>query len=661
MIRTKILFATFLLFLFVLLAASASAFNVQTNLLTNVVCPSSTIVIEEKVTATKDSKFQILLDGTAASFATVLPPSFVLNKNETTSVYVYLTPSSMVVPGNYNLGVIISDGIESKRVTHEIVVENCNKLLLSVEAGKDVCACEAKVYKAKIKNTGFYRERYKLEIFGNAAKFAKLSIDQIALSPNEEKDFLVYFNPSCSLKEDGYTFTLKATSLDSRAIATASGDIRVKNCYSYELDAEKNFYSLCDGENGKAKFFIDNRGASENTYDINIKGPSWAKLEKTSVILPPKTKGEVNISLKPKLGEKEGNYTIEIQTLSQKGEILGKEIITAEVKECHGASLEILFDKEKDKLCNALTNTYGVELKNTGEKEGDYALTLNAPSWVRLKNITTAKLAPNATVIFTLEASPSHETKSDEYKVKIVAKDRNSEIKASDELTIETFTKEECYRPKITATKESVEVEKDKTEVVILTIENTGARKADYIIDASGSATRFVSITPSILEIEPQKAKSTYVYIAPSIATPNGSYTITVAARLNDSTMLESKTIAIEVVDKAREKKEELNISLAELEMIEEEKSWWDKVKDWFKNLFGKKVEENVNKANEANDSILESLEQLEKTEKNEVSSFKEFLSKYRYEFIASLVIILIILVLILFDFWPKRKKEKNI
>ncbi|MEM2822100.1 MAG: FixG Ig-like domain-containing protein [Candidatus Pacearchaeota archaeon] len=678
------------------LASIVSAFDVQSNLLTNVVCPSSTLVIEEKITADKDTKLEVLLEGTAASFATALPQALMLTKDEVASTYIYITPSSTVIPGSYSLNVVLSDGIETKRVSHNIIVENCNKLVLSLEPVKDVCACDAKIYKASIKNNGIYRERYKIEIMGNAASFARLSTDMLALDPGETRNFLVYFNPSCSLKADSYSFTLKASSLDSRALAILDGKINVRNCYGYELLPEKNFYSLCDGEKGSVKFTIANKGESENSYEINLDGPSWAHLTKNRLILAPGESNEVNISLLPKFGEKEGNYSLKIKTLSDKGKILAKDTITVQLRECHSASLEILFDKNSDKICNALSNTYEVELKNTGEKPGDYVLMLTGPSWAKLKNATTAQLEPQKSFKFNLEISPPYGTKSDRYEIKISAKDRNSEVKVSDEIVIETFTKEECYKPKINLEEKEIKVAKDSTKVIIATVENVGARKASYIVDSSGTANRFVSVTPSLLEIEPEKAKPLYIYIAPTLTTPNGTYDLTISIRLNDSTILASQNLKIEVVDKLEKAKEEEleleleleNLTLEELERLEKElgeeskkeskKSLWSRIRDWFKKIFGKRAEKEsttqqaslpkqTNTSNISSKSsklptqsqlaTQASQEHQQQQQQNKTinkTSFNEFLAKYKWEFIAALVIILIILILVLLDFFRK-------
>ncbi len=661
------LFALF--FIFLVSIINASSFNVESNLLTNVVCPSSTIVIEEVITADESSSFEVITQGTASSFSTALPMAFSLNKGESRSVYIYVTPPSHTLPGKYTVSLLISDGKQTKQVSHEIIVENCNKLALTLEPVKEVCACDSKAYKATLKNNGLYSERYKLEIFGNAADFAKLSTDGIALDPGESKDFIIYFAPKCTLREDEYTFTIKATSLDSRAIATSKGSIKVKNCYSYTLNAEKNFYSICDGETASAKLIIENKGISDNIYDINIKGPGFAFLQKNTLTLKAGESGEVNISLRPKLGEKPGNYTIKVEALSDKGSILAKDSITVEVRECHKVDLIILFDQRKDKICNALTNTYGVELKNIGEKDGDYVLSLKGPEWAKLKNATTVKLNANKTAMFTLEVAPPYGTSSGDYEIEIKAKDRNSEAEAKDSITIQTFTKEECYRPKISAQAEKLEIEKDKTEVAILTIENTGARRANYIIEASGSATRFVSVTPSILSIEPEKAANVYVYIAPTLATPNGSYSITISVRLNDTTILGSKTLDLEVVDK--KVKEEINITTEELrELLEEEEKqgFWEKIKNWFKKVFGKKdeneeakqeIEQFTGAAIKAmNESELKEVEELVGEQKK--SGFREFLSKYKWEIVGALAIIAIILILLLLDVFGRKKNNEN-
>jgi len=664
-----------------MLSVNASAFSLSSNMLTNVVCPSSTIVIEEKVTADKDANFEVSISGTAASFATALPSSFYLAKGEERSVYVYITPSSQVLPGSYYVSVLVTSGAESKEAKHSIVVENCNKINLNVEAKKDVCACESAVYKATIKNNGIYRERYRIELFGDAAKFAKISTDSLALDPNQQKELLIYFNPDCNVKAKEYSFTLKTSSLDSKEIALAEGKVNVVNCYSYSLDAEKNFYSLCDGESLNAVLKIKNLGSSENVYDINLDGPSFARLEKNSVSLASGQEATVNIALFPKLGEKAGNYSLKVETMSQKGSIMAKEQIKVEVRECHKA--ELVLEKSKDKICEALTNNYAIELRNLGEKEGNYRISIKAPDWAKI-NKTEVKLAPKATQTINLEVSPPYHTEAKDYSIEIKAKDINSEVEASDSIKLTVLSKEDCYRPKIEAKEDKIEVKKDSTYVAILTIENTGARKATYLIEASGTANKFVSVTPSVLTLDPQKAATIYVYVAPSITTANDTYTLTITARLNDTTILATKTLAIEVVEKTtKAEKNVTNVTQPIAGAAEQKKSVWQKIKDWFKRVFGGEEEEqeregeklenvSLNISNVSNvtkpknvtgnaSAQQQTTTNLSKTITTEKQGKQQsFLARYKWPIIAVLVLIAIILILSLFDVFAKLKGKSN-
>lgn len=686
---------------FVYLASAASAFSVKSNVLTNVVCPSSTIVIEEKVRSDKNASFEVKLSGTASSFATALPSAFYMDAGEEKSVYVYITPSTNVLPGNYYISVLFSNGKESKELKHEIVVENCNRISVTIvpEKEKKVCACESTTYRASIKNNGIYKERYKIELGGNAAEFMKLSTDSISLSPKESRDILLYFSPDCTQKAKDYSFNLKVTSLDSKEIGVVEGSITVVNCYSYSLDAEKNYISVCDGEDAEAKVLVQNIGVSENSYDVVLKGPGFSYLNKDSLTLKAGEKGEIKISLKPKLGEKEGNYSLEVKTLSVKGNIMGKEKIIVEIKECHGAQLKL--EKKKDKICEALTNNYGTELINIGEKEGNYRITLQAPEWARI-NSTEAKLKAKESKIINLEVSPPYKTEPKKYTITLKAKDINSEVEISESLELEVLSKDDCYRPKIMAKEEKIEVERDKTYVVILTIENTGARKANYIIENSGSANRFVSVTPSIISLAPQKASTIYLYIAPTATTPNGSYVVTITARLNDTTALASLTLNIDVVDKKTlvEEKEptlkELEIQEKEIQEKSEKLGFWQKIKEWFRKVFGGSKEEKIEKEleqieleqiskisnvsnitkitnntttkNVSQENMSKQAQQQEQVQQQQQQAQlqeqeqknKSFLEKFRWYIIGSLILIIIIAILFLFDVFEALKKRKK-
>jgi len=661
MVTKKVLYLCVWFFLFF---SFARAFQVESNVLTNTVCPSATIVIEEKIIADRAANFEIVGSGPASSFVTILPISFYLEKNQTKYVYAYITPPSNTLPGKYNLIVTISNGYEIKQLSHEIIVENCNEIVLNIEKPKEICACEEAMYRATIKNNGLYTERYNLSIKG--IDFAKLSTNTLTLKPKEEKTILIYFYPSCDVREKAYGFTLKAESLDSKAIAVVNGEIKVNNCYNYEVNLEKDFYSVCDGDKEKINFSIINKGKMPNSYEINLIGPAFANIEKRSVALNVNEKASINIFLNPKFGET-GNYDLKIKVLADKGKILAEKDVDVLVRECHNFDFSIKLDKSRDKICNGLNKSYELEIKNKGEKLADYVLKLEAPLWIKLEKNNIA-LVPNQTTTVMLEASPLYTTKPDVYKIKIEAKDRNSEAKQSIELEIETISKEDCYKPKISIEKREVEVARDRTYVVLITIENQGERNATYLLSISGDANRFTKLNPSVLEIQPGKVDNAYLYIAPSINIPLGKYNLTLHVKVNETGIIRSESVSIEIKEKIEEK---VNVSLNITEKATEKRKegFLNKVINWLKSVFGKKQEPtkipNVSKieSNITNPTKTEEQQEIEKLLKGLESektiyppNIKEWLAKYKYYIIGLLVLIALIFVALIF--FPTKKKK---
>lgn len=610
--KTRILaFFPILFFIFILITNTVNSFYVEENILTNSVCPSSTIVIKERIISDRSSNFEISLSGSASYFSVALPSSFVLNEGENKTVYIYITPNSYVVPGIYSLRVDISNGYEIKNYSYDIFVENCNNLSIELEKDtpKEVCGCEKVVYNGKIKNSGNYYERYFLRVEGEAKSFSELSLNRVSLAPGEEKNFIVSFLPPCNLNEGNYSFALTATSLDSRAMKTVTNSVIVKNCFGYRLSIEKNFYEVCDGDRVNATLYIENLGKESNVYEINSKGANFFNLVKDKIEVNSKSKGKVEILINPKYGEKEGKYITEIETLSEKGKILGKENISVLVKECHKTSIDLEVSGKKEKICNSLTNTYGISLKNLGLKKGEYEIKLNGPEWIKISKDKVV-LNPNENASLWLEVSPPYDTKPDLYKIEVTARDINSETIAKDNFNLETLTIEECYKPKINVEKEKIEIEKDKTGVLIFNIENSGARKAKYLIDLSGSANAFTYYNPKIIELNPGKAENVYVYIAPKTTTKEGDYVLTLSARLNDTTILSSKTVNIKILETRTIIKENVSV----VPKKEESKSFIEKVKEWIKNLIIK-IKEITSKKKE-NVSVLKKENETERTQK---------------------------------------------
>ncbi len=596
---------------------NVSAFSVVSNMTTNTVCPSSTIVFEEVITASTSGPFTITIEGTAATFTTTVPTGFWLEAGQVQSVYSYITPSSKVVPGSYRLEITIEKNGEIKTVRHDIIVENCHNTVLSIEPEtQKICACEEKKIILNINNKGNYLENYQIKIEGPATDWVTLSSESVTLASCTDIDIEVYINTPCDV-HGTYNFNFIVTSQSPYAQATKTATIDVVSCYDYTISSEKVYYSICDAQDLIIPLSIKNLGTANNIYKINMYGPSWTRIDQKTLTVTVGETRTFNLIAKPPFMT-EGSFPVTLEFLSEYGKVMKEYELSIDVEKCYGVYVYI--EESEDRMCNALSNTYGVVIKNTGKYKNSFDISLSGPKWATISERHIV-LEADEEQSFVLDVHPPYKTEGGKYDFIVKAKDPISGVEAQDSIAITSITTEECYKPAISTKDDIVKVGRDGTCTAIFIVENKGSRSANYNIEISGTATGFSQINPGAIEIKPLEAQTLYLYIAPSPEIQLDNYTLTITARLEDTTILASKTITISVVEG-----EELLLTLP-LELEEEKEiDWYKKFFRWFVNLFKPKQlpKENITEEQEMEkEEIIEEKENQPPVLKTDIPDFE--------------------------------------
>ncbi|MCL6500668.1 MAG: hypothetical protein K6T16_01385 [Candidatus Pacearchaeota archaeon] len=601
------------LFLIVLFNAGAMAFSITSNLTTNTVCPSSTIVIEDIVSSATPGAFTVTVEGTAATFTTVVPTGFWLEGGQVQSIYLYITPSSKVVPGNYKLKVTVEKNGEIKKVEHTIIVENCHNTVIIAEPEKQtVCACEEKKILLRLSNKGNYIENYRLRVEGPAAQWINLSSESLTLASCKNTTLEAYIMTPCNIAGT-YEVNFVVESDSPYAKANEIAEIEVVSCYDYALGGEKIYYNMCEAEVLEIPLKIKNLGTGNNIYRINMYGPSWTMLDQKTINVAKGEEKTFHVIAKPPY-RTEGNFSVNIEVLSEYGKVLKKYDVRVDVEKCYDVSVTI--EEDKDRMCNALSNTYAVVVKNKGKYNSTLDVTLTGQEWATIseKHFT---LKANEEKALVLDIHPPYNTLGRTYDFVVKARDPVSGAEAEDTISIETVTVKDCYMPAISTKEDVVRVARDSTATAIFIVENKGEQLAHYNIELSGTATSFSQINPGAIDIEPGEAQTIYLYIAPPPETKLQDYTVTVTARLEDTTILASKGITITVLE--TEDLEEPIVPQPEEE--KEKPTFFQNIWKWITNLFKPKPAEETKeqpKEQEEEETKEEPEEQEEQAEEEE-------------------------------------------
>jgi len=522
----------------------AAAFSVSSGGDTSICAGTTATIID---TVLNSGNYIITSAGTASAFSTVIPSGLIVNGQG--MVYSYISPPSDALPGPYNLNVKISDNAETQSIDHKINILDCHQSALSVDADKSSCTCEEAVFLLKLKNNGDYLESYDLSAEGPAKNYVTLDESTVILGPQEEKIVKAYSKAPCDVYGK-YELTFKSKASTSLSIATVKAGWDIKPCYDYSISTPADYYSACDHSSLTIPLSIKNSGTADNNYNLKIDAPSWINLEKNTAAVSQSGTTAVNIFANtPYLTE--GNFTIKTEVSSVTGNVKQTLDTKINVRKCYNVLADI--DKETDRLCNAVSNKYEVRIKNLGEFSNTFDLTVSGAPWAELSE-SSITLNAGEEKILTLDIHPPYDADAKTYKITVQAKDPVSQASYSDSIDINVATTEQCYQPAINVKQESLEIMKDNAATDLIIIENKGTDNATYIVDLSGTASKFSEINPGIVTILPGKAEIIYLYIAPTLLTNAGDYEAIVTARMKDSTVLSSKTIQIKVNEKVEAK-----------------------------------------------------------------------------------------------------------
>ncbi|MAG47575.1 hypothetical protein CL617_03140 [archaeon] len=526
--------------LFVNLSAAHAEFSVTDTQNEAVVCPGSTALFTTTIQGTGD--FTANLEGSASSFSTVVPPGFSLIA-EGKTLFVYSTPSSRVQPGIYDLNLLISDKSTVKRSEFSLNVANCHQLsIASNTPSKELCGCSSERFSFTVENNGNFQETYDLSVAGSSSSYSTISESVITLASGTSKEIFIDVNAPCNT-QGSFDVILNAQSRNSQVSASSSSNVEITKCFDYKALIDKNFVNFCERTEQIIPITIVNEAQTLNNYNLQVSGPAWANLERTSTQVNPLSQGIVNLILTPDYGVL-GDFNINVNIEDSNGKVKVQNLVKATVNSCNSVQVDI--PKDNDRICQGSKNTYDFTVKNTGQFEKTFQLIKNQEFISTDKSTLSLNAGEEETVSLTVNVEGNVNPNNYEIKITSTATDTD-QITNSDSLNLEVISGNKCFDPEIKTS--DVKLNQDSSLSHEIEIVNDGQFETTYNLGLSGTASSFIQLNPATVSIQPGKSETVYLYISPSIITPPGDYEATLSLRsTNTDTILKSETIEIEVV-----------------------------------------------------------------------------------------------------------------
>ena len=145
-------------------------------------------------------------------------------------------------------------------------------------------------------------------------------------------------------------------------------------------------------------------------------------------------------------------------------------------------------------------------------------------------------------------------------------------------------------------------------------VENIGSDEATYELSVGGTASSFVYLNPSVITLGESKSELVYLYLAPAEKVSPGKYSVSVSARLEDSTILDSHTV--EIVVKEGTESVEIEVTGNVVSDVDDTVSPFMKFIAFLKGLFTSEssLEEDVEEVDELVEDIVEESEEVEES-----------------------------------------------
>ncbi len=555
-----------LILLLVLLIPSVAAAEFVIGSSTNNVdaCASETAVIIVTTTNTGDSSDTYTLTLSGDSFAVAAPSGFVLQPGQSKNSYIYITVPSDTLSGQYALTVSVSSNSGGQQTqSYSLNVGDCHSVsVIPASSSSNLCTCTSGTMDVAVHNTGKWTENFRLSLAGNAAKWATLSEDIVALQSGESKVVTLSVEPTCGDTGD-FEATVTAESLNSNAVSSATVDIGVDGCYDFDFAPVENYLSFCDNSEAKVPVNIQNKGTMNNGYDIEIDGPDWATFDKKRVVVHAGKVETTNLVLFPTFGVT-GNFPMAITVTSEQGDLEQTESFTANVMSCRQASFEL--SQNYDFICAGTSKSYEASLLNAGQFQERYSVSVRGPTWAKL-NQNFVSLDPEESAIINLDLEPYSSIAPGTYTIMVEAKSQNiGRASDSDTLEIKVPDRASCFGVTLDSENDEAEIAIGEGELIPIIVNNVGSSSAKYELEVSGDGAKLAQLNPGVVELEGSDAETLYLHLSAPDDTSLGTYKVVVSARnADDKTVTGSAVISVEVVEsKASVSSEEVTSEITE-------------------------------------------------------------------------------------------------
>jgi len=238
---------------------------------------------------------------------------------------------------------------------------------------------------------------FSMNLDGSASSWS-VAVPQSFSLDNEGRAVYVYATPNSNVNPGVYSLNLYAS--NNQETKTIPFVINVNSCHDIRLVGEAS-KSICLNDITQFNYQIENLADYQETLELNLNGPYFVSTPQSLIALNP---GEAkNIQVNVNQNNQVGDYEI---TLSASNEHVVSEITSnLGVSSCY--EFTVTSEKDFTSMCENSQDSISFIIKNTGVREFDYSLSIDAPEWANL-DLNTFTLNQNEEQAVSVVFSPPY-------------------------------------------------------------------------------------------------------------------------------------------------------------------------------------------------------------------------------------------------------------
>jgi uncharacterized membrane protein len=218
------------------------------------------------------------------------------------------------------------------------------------------------------------------------------------------------------------------------------------------------------------------------------------------------------------------NYEIGEQlvtVVAKSGDISDQNSAQLKIKNCYAADFAI--SPEKAEVCSGDDVVYTLALKNTGEFDDNYTISLNDEA------IGDVALRPGELSMFSTKLKMGFS--EGVHNITFAIKSAQLEKKAVSMITVKPG--KTCYDFEISSESAAVAVEPGKGVAIAVKLRNAGEKPDDYVLDLGGPS--WAHLSQEAVSLEAGEETYVYLYASPGYDVEKSVYNVSVAMRSHEA------------------------------------------------------------------------------------------------------------------------------